>query len=108
MTNRGLLGVLRERGEGVLQDLSAELLQNPRFLKALQKALQKAMQGKEALDAAAGRALKKANIPTRTEFKKSVKKVEALEREVAELKTQIAELSKPRKKRAGKASRTKT
>ena len=104
MTNRGLLGVLKERGEGVLQDLSTELLKNPRFLKALQKA----MQGKEALDSAAGRALKKANIPTRTEFKKSVKKVDALEREVAELKTQIAELSKPRKKRAGKSSRAKT
>ena len=104
MTTRGLLGVLKERGEGVLQDLSTELLKNPRFLKALQKAIQ----GKEALDVAAGRALKKANIPTRTEFKKSVRKVEALEQELAELKAQVAELSQPKKKRSRKASRKKT
>ena len=104
MTTRGLLGLLKERGEGVLQDLSAELLKSPRFLKALQKAIQ----GKEALDAAAGRALKKANIPTRTEFKKSVRRVEALEQELATLKAQIAELSQPKKKRSGKASRKKT
>ena len=104
MTTRGLLGVLRERGEGVLQDLSAELLKNPRFLKALQKA----MQGKQALDAAAARALKRANIPTRTEFKKSVRRVEALEQEVADLKAQLAELSRPGKKRARKAGPKKT
>jgi len=104
MTTRGLLGVLMERGEGVLQDLSAELLKSPRFLKAMQKAIQ----GKEALDAAAARALKRANIPTRTEFKKSVKRVEALEQELAELKAQVAELSRPKKKRSGKASHKKT
>ena len=96
--------MLKERGEGVLQDLSAELLKNPRFLKALQKATQ----GKQALDAAAARALKRANIPTRTEFKKSVRRVEALELEVAHLKGQLAELSRPGKKRARKAGPKKT
>jgi polyhydroxyalkanoate synthesis regulator phasin len=55
------------------------------------------VRGKEKLDTAVGRALKQMNIPTRSEFKKALSRIEALEREVAGLK------QKPR--RAPRAAR---
>ncbi|MBI3932804.1 MAG: hypothetical protein HY317_05255 [Acidobacteria bacterium] len=88
---------LKARGEEVLTQVSAELMQNPHFLKALQAA----MLGKEKLDQAVARVLKQMNIPTRTEFKKALHRIEALEREVAALKAKPKRA--PRKKAAGPA-----
>lgn len=81
---------LRARGEQVFQQVSAELMQNPHFIKAMQSALR----GKERLDEAAARALKTMNVPTRTEFKKALKRIETLEAELAALKAK----PKPRKR----------
>jgi hypothetical protein len=73
---------LRARGEEVFSQVSGELMANPHFMKAVQGA----MRGKEKLDAAAARALKTMNVPTRTEFKKALRRIEALEAELADLK----------------------
>jgi polyhydroxyalkanoate synthesis regulator phasin len=78
---------LKARGEEVFTQISGELMSNPHFVKAMQAA----MQGKEKLDRAAAEALKNLNIPTRSEFKKAVHRIEALERELAELKAAVAQ-----------------
>lgn len=87
---------LKARGEEVFAQVSNELMSNPHFLKALQGAYK----GKEKLDEAVVAALKRMNIPTRTEFKKAVRRIEALEHELAALKAKPARA--PRK-RAAKA-----
>jgi polyhydroxyalkanoate synthesis regulator phasin len=91
---------IRARGEAMFTQVSAELLENPRFAKALQHA----MRGKEMLDQAAARALKTMNVPTRTEFKKAVRRIEALEAEVAALKAKASPRPAPR----GRSNRKKT
>lgn len=78
----GVFEVLRARGSEMFAQASAELMQSPRFVRALQSALR----GKELLDQAAGRALKNMNIPTRGEFKRALSRIEALEQELATLK----------------------
>ncbi len=90
----GVLEALRSRGEEVFARVSGELLSSPRFAKALQGA----MQGKQVLDQAVGRVLKQMNIPTRTEFKRALQRIEGLERELAALK------QKPRPARKRRAT----
>jgi polyhydroxyalkanoate synthesis regulator phasin len=80
--DRRLLERLKDRGEEVLTQVSGELMSNPRFMKAMEGALR----GKEKLEDAASRAIRTMNIPTRTEFKKALSRIDALEREVAALK----------------------
>jgi len=87
----GVFQRLRARGEAVLTQVSNELLSNPQFAKVMQHA----MRGKEKIDAAAARALKTMNVPTRTEFKKAIKRIEALEAELSALKAASA-APKPR------------
>jgi polyhydroxyalkanoate synthesis regulator phasin len=82
VTDKNVFDRLKARGEEMLTQVSAELMQNERFVKAIQSALK----GKQALDQAAGRALKQMNIPTRSEFKKAVARIESLERELSDLK----------------------
>ncbi len=79
----GLFGAIKERGEELFARVSSELMANPQFLKAMQGALK----GKEMFDQAASRALKSMNIPTRSEFKRAVSRIEQLEQEVTALKT---------------------
>ena len=85
---------LKARGEQVLAQASSELMKNPQFVRAMQGALR----GKEKLDAAAGRALKTMNIPTRSEFKKALRRIEALEAEVASLKAKAKAATRARKR----------
>ena len=85
---------LKARGEQVFAQVSGELMQNPQFMKALQSALR----GKQKLDEAAARALKTMNIPTRTEFRKALRRIEALEAEVASLQAKAKPAAKSRKK----------
>lgn len=89
---------LKARGEEVFQQVSGELMANPRFMSAVQSALK----GKEKLDEAAGRALKAMNVPTRTEFKKAVRRIEALEAELAEAKAKMKAAAKKSAKKAKK------
>jgi hypothetical protein len=71
---------LRARGEEFLTQVSNELMSNPRFIQAMQAAVR----GKEWIDDAVARALRTMNVPTRTEFKRAVARIDALERELAE------------------------
>jgi polyhydroxyalkanoate synthesis regulator phasin len=80
--DRGLLDRIRSRGEEVLTVVSGELMSNPRFLKAMEGA----MRGREKIEEAVGQALKQMNVPTRSELKRAVSRIETLEREVAALK----------------------
>jgi polyhydroxyalkanoate synthesis regulator phasin len=91
---------LRARGEEVFSQVSGELMANPHFMKAVQGA----MRGKEKLDEAAARALKTMNVPTRTEFKKALRRIEALEAEVADLKRSSAPRPGPVPRRPRKSS----
>jgi polyhydroxyalkanoate synthesis regulator phasin len=88
--DRDLIDRLRARGEEVFTQISAELMQNPRFVKTMEGA----MRGKERVDDVVRQVMKKTDIPTRTEFKKALARIEELEEEVAALKKKVA--SRPR------------
>jgi polyhydroxyalkanoate synthesis regulator phasin len=96
--SQGLFDRLKARGEEVWGQLSTELMSNERFVKAVQSAAR----GKERLNEAVGAALKTMNVPTRSEFKRAVARIDALERELAAVKARAAGGAKtaPRKKAA--------
>ena len=75
----GFLERLRSRGEEVLTQVSAELGSNPRFMQAMAGALR----GKEKLEQAVARVLREMNVPSRSELKRALARIDALEREVA-------------------------
>ena len=85
----------RARGEAVLSQVSEELMKNPNFLKAMQAA----MKGKEKVDVAVGQALKAMNVPTRSEFRRAVARIDALEQDVAALRAERDTPSPPRRTR---------
>lgn len=72
-----ILGRIRARGEEFFSQVSGELMKNPQFVSAMQAAVA----GKEKLDEAVAQALQTMNIPTRTEFKRALERIEALERQ---------------------------
>jgi polyhydroxyalkanoate synthesis regulator phasin len=77
----------RARGEAVFNQVSEELMKNPNFVKAMQAATK----GKEKVDVAVGQALKAMNVPTRSEFRRAVARIDALERELAALRAEREE-----------------
>ncbi|HVO10097.1 MAG TPA: hypothetical protein VMX54_05020 [Vicinamibacteria bacterium] len=87
--DRGILDRLRTRGEEVLTQLSAELASNPRFTRAMESAMEKASRGREVLEQAAARALHEISVSTRGDLKRANSRIEALEREVAELRARV-------------------
>jgi len=97
--DKDLIDRLRARGEEVFTQVSAELMSNPRFMKAMEGALK----GKERVDAAAAQAIKSMNIPTRTEFKRALRRIDALEGEVADLKARLKAAAKVKTKARAKA-----
>ena len=101
--DKGLFERLKERGDEMLTQISGELMQNEHFVKAMEGA----MRGKQKLDEAAARALRGMNIPTRSEFKRALSRVEGLEREVEALKAKLkkgAAAKTARAKKSGKGS----
>lgn len=94
MSERSVFETIRSQGEQVFNKVAGSLMQNPQFMAAVQKA----SQGKTTVDKLVGRALKQMNIPTRTEFKRAVARIEALEAELAELKARAAAPSSPRRR----------
>jgi DNA-binding NarL/FixJ family response regulator len=96
---RSVFDRLKERGEEVLNQLSNDLMASPHFVKAMQSAVK----GKEKLEEGVAQALRGMNIPTRTEFKKALSKIETLERELAVQKAAVEGLAV--KASAQKASR---
>jgi polyhydroxyalkanoate synthesis regulator phasin len=99
--DRGLLDRIRSRGEEVLTQVSGELMSNPRFMKAMEGA----MRGREKLEEAVGKVLKQMNVPTRSELKRAVTRIETLEREVAALKAKAKARPAPRRKPAGRTAK---
>jgi polyhydroxyalkanoate synthesis regulator phasin len=92
---------LKERGEEVFAQVSNDLMSNEHFMKAMQGALR----GKEKLEQGVARTLKTMNIPTRSEFKRAVSRIEALEKELAAVKAEAAR-PKPGRKRTARAKGT--
>jgi hypothetical protein len=97
---KGLFDRLKERGDEMLAQVSGELMQNPHFMRAMEGALR----GKQKIDEGVARALKSMNIPTRSEFKKALVRIEALEHELLSAKAKLkkAPASTPRKAAAQK------
>lgn len=102
---RSVFDRLKERGEEVLNQISNDLMANPHFIKAMQSAVK----GKEKLEEGVAQALRGMNIPTRTEFKRALSKIEALERELAVQKAAVEGLAVKASSSAaaGKATRPK-
>ncbi|HEU0105822.1 MAG TPA: hypothetical protein VFT38_06590 [Vicinamibacteria bacterium] len=95
---RGVFDFLRARGEEFLTQVSNELMSNPRFIRAMQAAVR----GKEWIDQAVAQALRTMNVPTRSEFKRALARIDVLERELADLRRQAT----ARKKTARGRTRT--
>ena len=103
-TQRGVFDFLRARGEEFLTQVSNELMSNPRFIRAMQAT----MRGKEWVDQAVAQALRTMNVPTRTEFKRAVARIDTLERELAEARREAAAAASAARRartRAGAARR---
>ena len=97
---RSVLERLKEQGEEVLNRISDEVMSSEYFAKAMQGA----MKGKEMIDQAVGKALKQMNIPTRSEFRRAVQRIDALERELSDMKeAAAAKKARPRKALKAKA-----
>lgn len=103
MSSKTVLDRLKERGEEVFTQVSNELMMNPRFIKAMQAA----MKGKETVDQGLTQAMKTMNMPTRTEFKRAVSRVESLETEMRELRDELRR-TRAQAARASAAARTAT
>lgn len=97
--DKNIFDRLKARGEEVLGQVTNELMQNEHFMKAMQGALQ----GKQKLDQAVGRAMKTMNVPTRSDLKRAVGRIEALEREVADLRSRLEAKARPAATKARKA-----
>jgi hypothetical protein len=94
---------LRARGEEFFKQVSNELMKNPQFVSAMQTATW----GKEKLDEAVGEALKAMNVPTRTEFKRALDRIEALERQVSVRNRKLAGRAQNAAKMAAATRRAK-
>jgi polyhydroxyalkanoate synthesis regulator phasin len=101
--DRDLIDRLRARGEEVFTQISAELMQNPRFVKAMEGAVK----GKERVEDIVRQVLKKMDIPTRTEFRKALARIDELEDELATLKKKVESRPKARAPRGKKTTRKK-
>ena len=101
---RGVFDFLRTKGTEVMAQVSDELMKNPSFIRALETAYR----GKERLNGAVGHALKTMNVPTRSEFKRALARIEALERELADRKREPEAPAPPAAKRPTATRRKKT
>ena len=95
---------LRSRGSAFVSLVSNELMSNPAFLRAMQTAYK----GGERLNGAVEQALKTMNVPSRTEFKRMVARIEALEREVADARSAPARAAAPARRRRKKKTAPRT
>jgi len=100
---RGVFDFLRARGEEFLTQVSNELMSNPRFIRAMQAAVR----GKEWIDQAVAQALRTMNVPTRSEFKRALARIDVLERELSDVKRQAAARGKTPRRRARTAKPAK-
>lgn len=95
MSQKNVFDTIRARGEEVFGQVAGTLMQNPQFLKAVQRAAE----GKTTVDRLVGKALKQMNIPTRSEFKRAVARIDALEAGIADFKAKAAARRAPRSRK---------
>jgi hypothetical protein len=81
-------------GEERMSKIASQLLQNERFMGALQKTMAAALDVKATAERAAHSALAAMNIPTSGDVKKLEGKIEELEKVFEGLTAKIAELQK--------------
>jgi hypothetical protein len=89
---------LLKKGGAAIADVSQGLMKNPAFVAAVATAYR----GKEKVNDAVGHALKTMNVPTRSEFKRAVARIEALERELADRTSEPAAAPAPKRRPAGR------
>jgi hypothetical protein len=94
---------LRTQGEAFVTQVTNRLMGDPRFIRAVQTA----MKGKEWFDQAVAQALRTMNVPTRTEFKRALARIEALEQELAETRREAAAARKAATARKASARKKK-
>jgi len=87
---------LKAKSEEVFTQISGELMSNPRFVKAMQGAMEGAARGRETLDRGVAKTLKSMSVPTRADLKKLTARLEALESELAALKAKARARAKAR------------
>ena len=90
-----------KKGGAVIAQVSEGLMKNPAFVGAVATAYR----GKERLNNAVGDALKTMNVPTRSEFKRAMTRIEALERELADKRAREAP-AKPKRRPAVRRKKT--
>lgn len=102
MKDRTIFDELKAKGEEFFTRMSGELMSNPSFTRAMQAA----WWTKEKLDQAVAQALKGMRIPTREEFDRALRRIEALETEVDRLKLAVRGAARPaaRPSRSGAAA----
>lgn len=101
--DRGFIDRIRARGEEVFSQISGELMASPRFMKAMEGA----MRGREKVEEAVTVALKQMNVPTRSELKRALGRIESLEQEVVALRTQLKRRAVAERAVRTKAAKTK-
>jgi hypothetical protein len=107
---RSIFEKLKERGEEVLSQISDEVVNSPYF----HRAMEGVMKGRDQLNQAAAQALKQMNIPTRSEFKKAMSRIDSLEQELNQMKAEKAaaaaappaKTAKPRSRRARRPAKS--
>ena len=91
-----------KKGGAALAQVSEGLMKNPAFVTAVATVYR----GKERLDGAVGHALKTMNVPTRSEFKRAVARIEALERELAERPAAPSPARAPKRRAPARGKKT--
>ena len=104
MSQHGMFDFLRTQGEAFVNQVTNKLMGDPRFIKAVQTALK----GKEWFDQGVAQALRTMNVPTRTEFKRAVGRIETLEQELAEVRREAAAARRAATARKAPARKKKT
>ena len=86
MTQRGMFDFLRTQGEAFVTQVTNRLMGDPRFIRAVQTALKGKEWFGQAVGQAVAQALRTMNVPTRTEFKRALLRIEALEEQLAQMR----------------------
>jgi polyhydroxyalkanoate synthesis regulator phasin len=85
---------IRSRGEEFFTEVSNNLMSNPAFIEVLKKGVA----AREEVDKRVAEALKTMNVASRKETAKLERRIEALESELADLKSKLKAVSGRKKK----------
>jgi len=110
----GFVQQVKAMGEEKVGQLAAKLLSNPKFVQGIQVIVSNGLEAKEALDKNLQLVVGALGLPTAAEQHETVERIEALERDLEELRDRLEALtsdleaqqaaSKPAKKATKKAA----